>query len=128
LALLLLALRSSYSCRTFATFTVHRSHRSPFTVHRSPFSSFPTRFFNVSVCYFSICVDSTRNVPALGFAVFLPLLRQLQSNVLYMCLTMDHSISFSLPALPHCFSSTFAVYWSGFVTVILLVPRFAPCY
>merc|ERR1712110_225295 len=90
LALLLLALRPSYSCRTFATFTVHRS---PFTV--LVISDSPSLMYLLSISRFLLCRFYSQR-SRVGFRSLLPLLGQLQLNVLYICLTMDHSISFSL--------------------------------
>merc|ERR1712039_297523 len=115
LALLLLALRPSYSCRTFATFTVHRS---PFTV--LVISDSPSLMYLLAISRFLLCRFYSQR-SRVGFCSLLPLLGQLQLNMLYICLTMDHRISFSLPALPHFSSSTFAVYCRA------SAPRVASC-
>merc|ERR1712110_623099 len=82
LALLLLALRPSYSL-----------HRSPFTV--LVISDSPSLMYLLAISRFLLCRFYSQR-SRVGFRSLLPLLGQRQLNMLYICLTMDHSISFSL--------------------------------
>jgi hypothetical protein len=93
-------------------------HRSPFTV--LVISDSPSLMYLLAISRFLLCRFYSQR-SRVGFRSLLPLLGQLQLNVLYICLTMDHRISFSLPALPHCSSSTFAVYCRA------SAPRVASC-
>merc|ERR1712137_963928 len=68
-------------------------HRSPFTV--LVISDSPSLMYLLAISRFLLCRFYSQR-SRVGFRSLLPLLGQLQLNVLYICLTMDHRISFSL--------------------------------